>query len=116
MKAAVLSIAALFALTAAAPAQTVVTQDDCRAEFQVNLRIQGGYASERDARAQRPGTAEAIYNACLAQARGQGGYLSAQSARAPVVAATYRRGPRPDCALIMVGGTRYACNATRFGG
>lgn len=114
MKAAVLSVAALLALTVAAPAQTVVTQDDCRAEFQANLHIQGGYASERDARAQRAGTAEAIYNACLAHARGQAGYMT-EIARKAVVTATYRRGPQPACGLILVGGNGYACNAARFG-
>ncbi|MFN3823245.1 MAG: hypothetical protein ACK4GW_07680 [Pseudorhodobacter sp.] len=116
MKAAILSVAALLALTVAAPAQTVVTQDDCRAEFQANLRLQGGYASERDARSRRPGTAEAIYNSCLAYTRGQGAYVSVRAARTIVVPVIHRRGPRPDCALVMVGGTGYVCNATRFGG
>ncbi|MBL4915656.1 hypothetical protein [Szabonella alba] len=117
LKAAACSIATLVALTVAAPARTVVTPDDCRAEFQTNLRLQGGLASERDALARRPGTAEAIYNACLAHTRGQGGYVAVRASGSrfaePVV---QRRGPRPDCALTMVGGAEYACYSTRFGG
>ena len=118
LKAAACSIAALVALTVAAPARTVVTPDDCRAEFQANLRLQGGLSSERDARSGRPGTAEAIYNACLAHTRGKGGYVpaSAASRKLLVEPIVQRRGPRPDCALTLVGGVDYVCYTTRFGG
>ncbi|MFV0492770.1 MAG: hypothetical protein ACK5M4_13215 [Pseudorhodobacter sp.] len=119
MKLAVPCLAVFVAGSTVAVAGTA-TPDDCRAEFQANLLLQGGYAPEAVARAGKPGTAEAIYNACLAGLRGngQGDYASRLAARpeAGPREARYRRGPQPACGVTFVAGSGYACHATRFGG
>lgn len=97
-----------------------ITADDCRAEFQANLAVQGGYAPEAVVRAGRAGTAEAIYNACLTGVRGD--VRARAMGRARVVsgarpqAVGYRREPQAACGVTLVAGNGYACHATRFGG